>query len=185
MMTLVNSPQDLAIISAIQAWIMDVLPLDISHVIEAHDNSVAMPSDPFIIMSHIRRTPLGLPTQASTDTGSNTTSTTTVTQSINYEWQLDCYGAQASDYIMVLHVLSRSGATSEWFEEYGSTNGITIDPLYADDPTHTAIVNDEDQYEERWTLRMRFNVVINVAAPVGFMSSAKIKPLINVSTLPR
>ena len=182
----VNAPNELAIATALQAWIMAMLPLDGNHVIQAHDNRVDMPTDPFIVISHLSRTPLSTPWSILNDTTVQATENEVVNLSIEYKYQLDCYGSQAADYIMVLHVLMRSDATSEWFAAYGLTNGLAIDTLYADDPTHTAIVNAEAQYEERWTLRMRLNVVEQVYMPINFMGAAIIKPMINVPvTYPR
>lgn len=166
----VNTPNELAIATALQAWIMAMLPLDINHVIQAHDNRVPMPIDPFIIISHISRTPLSTPWLTSTDTGVQATEAVITNLSIDYTYQLDCYGAQAADFIMILHVLLRSDATSEWFANYGSLNGLTIDTFSTADPTHTAITNEENQYEERWTLRLKLNVIEQISTPANFMS---------------
>lgn len=180
-----NVPDELAIVSTLQAWVMTVLPLDLNHVIQANDNSVPQPSDPFIAMTPLRRTPLSTPWLTYTDTDNVNTESETTNLSIEYEYQLDCYGPQAADYIMVLHVLLRSEATSEWFTTYGAANGLTIDTFYTSDPTHTPITNEENQYEERWTLRLTLNVVLAISTPINFMSTATISPLVNVSTLPR
>jgi len=52
-----------------------------------------------------------------------------------------------------MQTLFRSYPTASFFEAWGMANGFTIDPLYTDDATHTAIVNEESQYEERWTIK--------------------------------
>jgi hypothetical protein len=181
----INAPNDLAIITALQSWITATLGLSLAQVVEAHDNLVAPPLDPFVIMTHLTRVPISTPWLTGTDTQVPATETATVNLGISYEYQLDAYGATAADAIMTLHVLFRSDPTSEWFQAYGLANSITIDALDADPPTHTAIINSENQYEERWTLRLRLNVVEAISTPINFMGSAVVKPLVNVSTLPR
>ena len=176
----VNTPNENSIAAALQAWIMTALPLDIDHVVQAHDNRVPPPGDPFIIISHLTRTPLSTPWITYTDTENPTTESATTNLSIDYKYQIDCYGQQAADYSMILHVLLRSDTTSEWFSGYGSANGFSIDTLYADDPTHTAITNSEAQFEERWTLRIRLNVTEQISTSAAFMDDAQIKPIVNV-----
>ena len=180
-----NSPNELAIISALQAWIMAVLGLPLAQVVEAHDNLVAPPLDPFVVMSHLSREPVSTPWLTNQDTQNVNTETNTVNLGVSYEYQVDIYGDAAGDASMILHVLFRSDPTSEWFQAYGLANNITIDALDVDRPKHVAITNSEDQFEERWTVRLRLNVVEAIQTPVNFMSSASINPLINVSTLPR
>jgi hypothetical protein len=189
MTTYQNAPNELAVISALQAWIMMSLNLPIAQVVEAHENLVAPPLDPFVVMSHITRNPVSTPWLTNQDTGDINTESVIINLGIEYEYQVDIYGDSTSngpaDSAMLLHVLFRADPTSEWFQAYGLTNGFTIDTLDADPPKHTAITNSENQYEERWTVRLRFNVIEAISVPASFMSSASIKPPINVSTLPR
>lgn len=180
----VSSPNDTDVMSALQSWVMLVTGLPLAAVIPAYDNFVAPPLDPFIVLSRVSRTPNSTPWLTYNDTGVQTTENEITNLSIDYKYQIDCYGSAAADLVMIMHVLLRSDATSEWFSNYGLTNGLTVDTFYADDPTHTAITNEENQYEERWTLRVRLNVVVQIATPVNFMSSAKVG-LTNASTLPR
>ena len=179
-----NSPNEQTILAAVQSWIMTALPLSIGQVILASDNRVPQPLDPLIVLSHLSRTPCSTPWITYNDTGVQGTEAQITNMSVEYKLQLDIYGANSADYAMVLHVLLRSDATSEWFTNYGTTNGLTVDTFYAEDPTRTAITNEENQYEERWTLRFKLNIVEAISTPVNFMGSATVGHT-NVSTLPR
>jgi len=181
----VNSPNEVAVASALQAWVMYVLDLPETMVIAGNDNGVAAPIGTYIVLTHMGRTPLSTPWLTYGDTGVPSTENEVTNLSLEYQYQLDVYGPNASDLVMILHVMFRSDATSQWLSDYGEANDLTVDAFFPDNPSHVPIVNEENQYEERWVLRVRLNVIQAISSPVNFMNSATVKPLINVSTLPR
>jgi len=184
MMTLyTNTPSELSVMSALQAWIMEVLSLDINHVVAGYSNMVAQPTGNYVIMSGLSMTPLSTPWITYTDTGVLATETETINMSMECIYQIDCYGSNAADYIMTLFTLLRSDATSEWFTAYSSANGITLDTFYTENPTRSVLTNEEAQYEDHWLLRMRLDVIQQVSTSVNFMSNAVVKPIINVHTI--
>ena len=177
-MSYTTSPTDLQIMVAIQAWVMAATGLDLDHVIQAHDNRVPEPLGGWAMLSHISRKVVATP---SSNFGT-VSGTETVTQGYDYTFQADLYGSTASDLALTLQSMFRSDLTTAFFEAYGP--GLMIEPLYCEDATHNALVNEENQFEERWILRPHFNVAISVAASQQFMTTAAVG-LINVETLPR
>ena len=180
----VNSPTELQIMSALQSWIMEVLTLDINHVVAGYQNIASQPMSDYVIISKLSMVPLSTPWIAYTDTKNLATEIETTSISMECIYQIDCYGPNAADHIMILFTLLRSDATSEWFTAYNSANGITLDTFYTENPTRSVLTNEEAQYEDHWLLRMRLDVVQQVSTSVNFMDSAIVKPIINVHTLP-
>ena len=73
------------------------------------------------------------------------------------EVQLDFYGPVSMNWAKMVSTLLR--------DEYGCTNlAPTCQPLYADEAIQSALVDGEEQYEERWTLRayVQYNPVTTV-----------------------
>jgi hypothetical protein len=173
---LANLPVDQSVMAAIQAWVMSVTGLDILHVIPAHDNRVPPPGTPFIIVSHLSRKSYEVPGSSY----NGTTQVDTISTGLDYVFQIDSYGINASDWALTMQTLFRSYPTASFFEAWGIANGFTIDPLYTDDATHTAIVNEESQYEERWTIKPHFCVVFSVATPMQSMTQTPHPGIINV-----
>jgi hypothetical protein len=173
----VVTPSEISVNTAIQAWVMAALGLDLGHVLLAYDNGISIPLDPYVTYFSLRDKNLSTPVL--TNVGTNYQSNTASEED---EYQIDCFGAAAKDFAKLLYLLARSDTTSEWFV---ANAGITIDATDADEPTHLPIVNDQNQYEERWTMRIRFSVPTVITTPQDFMATATINPLVNVSTLPR
>lgn len=178
-----NTPNELAIMSALQAWIMEVLSLDINHVAAGYNNMVAMPTGDYVIMSGLSMTPLSTPWITYSDTKVLATESEITNMSMECIYQIDCYGPNAADHILTLFTLLRSDATSEWFSTYSAANGITLDTFYTENPSRSVLTNEEAQYEDHWLLRMRLDVIQQVSTSVNFMDNAVVKPIINVHTI--
>lgn len=166
----VNTPNDLAVASALQAWLMEVLSFDINHVVYADQNRVPANLGDYATISFVAGKPWGTPWITYNDTGTQATETEITNLSVEVTYQIDIYGPHAADNMMTIFVLLRSDATSEWFAAYGFTNGITLDTFYTDDPKRAVITNEEDQYEDHWLTRVRLDTVQQVSTSVNFMS---------------
>lgn len=73
------------------------------------------------------------------------------------EVQLDFYGPLSMNWAKMVSTLLR--------DEYGCTNlAPSCQPLWADEAIQSALVDGEEQYEERWTLRsyVQYNPVTTV-----------------------
>jgi hypothetical protein len=165
-----NTPTDLAISTALQTWIMEVLSLDLAHVVQGYDNRVSQPMGDYVLITRMGSKPLSTPWLTYNDTGVQATESEMTNISIEVTYQLDVYGPNSCDHAITLFALLRSDATSEWFANYGGVNGITLDTFYTDDPQRSVLTNQEGQYEDRWILRTRLDIVQQVATSVNFMS---------------
>lgn len=179
-MTVAYSPNDLQVRTGLQAWIMDTLGLPMDHVVLERDNKVAMPATGFVQMTRSAQKRLSTNVASYEDQPAATPAVEAevTLQAVDYAIQVDCYGPQAADWAGVLSTMFWSTIACEFLEAYG------IDPLYLDDPIPLPLVNGEQQYEERWSLKLHLQYNPAMTTPMQFMGTAKVT-LINVETLPR
>lgn len=166
----VSAPNDLAIASAVQAWLMEVLSFDINHVVYADQNRVPQSLGNYATISFVSSKPWGTPWITYNDTGVQITESEITNMSVEVTYQVDIYGPNAADNMMLIFVLLRSDATSEWMAAYGLANSITIDTFYTDDPKRSVITNEEQQFEDHWLTRIRIDTVQQASTSVNFMS---------------
>lgn len=78
--------------------------------------------------------------------------TKTMTQPQAMAVQMDIHGPSSADNATAL--------TTQWFSQAGvdaaNAQGGIIMPLYASDPRQFGFVNDQNQYEERWSIDLHF-----------------------------
>lgn len=78
--------------------------------------------------------------------------------------QIDIHGPNATDYVRIVEGLFRS--------EYGTTalssSGLDIAPLYSGEARQIPFINQEQQYEYRWTLDVHLQVNPVVGTPQQF-----------------
>lgn len=176
-MSYIDNPIDQTVVAALQAFVMAMLGLPMSSVITAHENGVPMPLDNFVMISHLTHK-----SYAMTTVSYDGVSTETVTQPMDYPFQIDFYGPGASDWAIVIQSLFKTEIATTNFEAFGAANSITIEPLYAEDAAHTAIVNEENQYEERWTLKVHINVLFSIPTAQQFLTTT---PKVGTINAPR
>jgi len=95
-----------------------------------------------------------------------------IEQAVQLAVQLDCYGAAAGDWAVILSTVLR--------DEYSMPALAPIlAPLYCDDPKFAPLVQGEEQYETRWIVPayLQYNPVTSV--PAQFANAAE-AALINV-----
>lgn len=137
----------------LRALIMGLVPG--IEVVQGLGNGVPMPDGQFIAMTDAGKTRLS--TNVSTyDIGLEERS---ILQATEYRIQLDCYGPNSSDHSTVLMIMLRDQYACDVLAEYG------VQPLYATEPTHSALVNGEENYEQRWMLTavLQFNPVVTLS----------------------
>lgn len=143
---------------------------------QAQQNRTPMPTGDFIVM-----TPLGvdgLSTNAvsyqfdpDSDTNTETHNRTTV-----WRCQLDFYGDSAQEFANTIATISRSDYSCEWFRRYkAETGNPLITPLFCTDPKQTAMINGEDQWENRWTCDLHAQIPASVVVPQQFMTNASVR----------
>ncbi|HFF9119477.1 TPA: hypothetical protein ACGFAU_004514 [Yersinia enterocolitica] len=142
---------------------------------QAQLNRTAMPTGDFIVM-----TPLGvdgLSTNAvsyqfdpDNDINTETHNRTTV-----WRCQLDFYGDSAQEFANTIAMIVRSDYSCEWFRRNSAETGSPlITPLFCTDPKQTAMINGEDQWENRWTCDLHAQIPASVVVPQQFMESVSI-----------
>ena len=150
-----------------------ILSLIDCEVIDGLDNGVPPPLNPFIAITplYFNRLATNMPTYQDPGTGAGTSG---VMQSIAYTWQIDCYGPQSSDWAAIITTMFRDGYGVDFMAPIAA-------PLYADDPKQFAIVDGEENFEQRWliTAVLQYNPVVTI--PVQYFNVINITP-INVDT---
>lgn len=93
-------------------------------------------------------------------------------QPIRYPVQLDCYGASAAEWAVILSTVLRDSYGVEELKPI-------LAPLYAEDPRFAPLVDGEEEYETRWIVGavLQYNPV--VTAPQQFADTVT-AALINV-----
>lgn len=72
--------------------------------------------------------------------------------------QLDIHGPNSGNNTRIIDTLFRSEFGTDEF----AASGFAVTPLYCDDARQMPFVNDQDQYEDRWTMDacLQFNAVV-------------------------
>jgi hypothetical protein len=172
---MVNAPLDQLVVAAVQAFIMSVLGLAMTQVVTSNENGVPEPLDDFVMISRLAHRIYALPRITY-----DNVSVETVNQSMDYPFQLDFYGPGSADKATIVHALFKTEIATTFFEAFGVTNNLTIEPLYAEEARYTAIINEESQYEQRWTAKVHVNVIFSIATPQQFLTTAPTVDIINV-----
>lgn len=138
--------------TALRGFILSVIPG--IEVIQGLGNGVPMPQGGFIAMTALSRTSL------STNHHDYTETQYKISQHQQYSMQIDCYGRQASDWASLLTSLLRDEYACSIFPH-------NIQPLYCDDARQMAVVNAEQQYEQRWMITAYFQFNQTWSRPNG------------------
>lgn len=139
----------------IRELLINILPFGVE-VVQGIGNGVPMPAggEGFVAMTANLLSPHRTP-QTSWDISNPSPGAIAIEQGTVIRLQLDCYGPQSGDWAIMLCAILR--------DEYGAKFiGPHVFPLYADDPIQAALVNGEEQYEQRWIVgaRLQYNPVI-------------------------
>jgi len=143
---------------------------------QAQLNRTAMPTGDFIVM-----TPLGVD-GLSTNAVSyqfnpdNDISTETHNRTTVWRCQLDFYGNSAQEFANIISTIVRSEYSCTWFRRYATeSSNPLITPLFCTDPKQTAMINGEDQWENRWTCDFHAQIKTSVVVPQQFMTNARVR----------
>ncbi|WP_048996427.1 phage neck terminator protein [Burkholderia multivorans] len=150
-----------------------ILPLVSCEVIKGLVNRAAMPAGDFVAMTPVMAPPLA--TNVSTYSDVPGAGAQNVKRSTRFDVQIDCYGATSAENAAIISTLLRSEYACQSFK----ASGFDVQPLYADDPKQMPIVDDSDQWLERWTFSavLQYNPVVTV--PQDFAATLNVN-LVNV-----
>lgn len=165
-MTATVSPTQNDMFVALQAFVMDVLNLDIDHVVQGIGNGVPMPLGGFVAMTELFANRLSTNVSTYADP-TPTTGKKNSQQAIQATVQLDCYGPDSGNWASILSTLLR--------DEYAcDALAPSVQPLHADDPKMLPLIDGEAQYEQRWTVTALLQVNPVVSTPMQFFDEAKV-----------
>lgn len=152
------SPTEEAVLTALRAFLIDVLP-DGVEVVQGQGNNVAMPAGgDFIVMTPASRMQMATTvTDYAPDDGEKE-----VDRSTGFAYQLDVYGPNGSDYTQVITTLLRDDYGCTFLKPYG------IAPLYCEDGQQMPLVTGEQQYLNRWMMRGVLQANVAVTVPQQF-----------------
>jgi hypothetical protein len=153
-----------SVFTTLRDFLLGILPSQVE-VVQGQANRVPMPQgDDFIVMTPIRFEKLAqtvhevtAPTSPAPALG-----TDEISRSTAIHIQLDVYGGQAD--------ANASTITTLFQDSYGAEAmaGSGIAPLYAEDPFQLPLVAGEQQWIQRWTVRIGLHGHIAVTVPQAF-----------------
>lgn len=152
--------------TALRGFLLSIV--DTQTVELGQQNRTPMPTvDNFVIMTPLGQVGLSTNRVNYDDNGVFGEGKQQSQRSTQWPCQIDCYGERASEFASIIGTLVRSDYACDWFRE----NGPVLSPLYCSDPKQTAMINGEQQYEDRWTLDFigQYNPV--VSTPLDFMDN--------------
>lgn len=155
----------------LRVLVLSVVPAGVACVQGLGNRTPMPPAVPgFVVMTATHNKGLRTPVDTWDMVGLNPT-VITIEQGMHVKIQMDCYGANSGDWAVMFVAALRN--------DYGCRLLAPLAPLYADDPIQAALVNGEEQYEERWIVgaNLQYNPVITT--PMQFANTAE-ATLINV-----
>lgn len=145
-MPLTVTPNEEAVVTALRAFLLDVIPSGFE-VIQAQGNRVPEPRSPNFVLT----TP-GTRTRLSTNKSTLDTfgQEEAVIQATQFDYQLDVHGDLSGDAVQAVTTMMRDPYGADFFAK----NSPGISPLYAKDPKQLPFINAEQQYENRWVVEV-------------------------------
>ncbi|QNT79310.1 phage neck terminator protein [Entomobacter blattae] len=138
------------VIVALRAYLIDLFPgLQVEY---GQTNYNVTPGQPFALITPITQVRL------STNRSSYSATGKLSVQPIKLRYQIDFFRDGSQDRATILAQLFRDVDAATWFARYTAHTS----PLYADEVHQTALINESDLYEERWTVDvlLQYNNVI-------------------------
>lgn len=168
-MTLTVSITQEDVYAKVRALVLDVVPAGVE-VVQGLGNGVPMPAGEFVAMTLTLRNPHRTPVET-WDRDDPNPSAIAIEQGTLIRVQLDCYGPRSGDWSEILATVLRSSYAFRLLDP--------VSPLFADNPIQAALINGEEQYEQRWIVgaNLQYNPVI--MTPMEFADRVEVT-LINV-----
>lgn len=152
------------IMAALRAFILHVLP-DGIEVVQGQDNFVTMPPGAdFIIITPAQRQQFSQ-TVRDYDAGEEEKE---ISRSTALHFQIDAYGANASDNVQVITTLLRDAFGFDFLTPYG------VAPLYCDDGHQMPLVSGEKTWIARWMMRGILQANLAITMPQQFTDADKL-----------
>ncbi|MDU7377831.1 MAG: hypothetical protein E7L09_05590 [Enterobacteriaceae bacterium] len=158
--------------AALRSFLLDLLP-SLTECRQAQMNRTAMPKGDFAVMTPIHSQ--GLSTTRVRYQFDGTAGSETHSRVTEWRCQIDFYGNNAQENATTISTITRTDYSCEWFRRYSNDNGYPLlVPVFCSDPKQTAMINGEDQWENRWTCEFFANIPAAVTVPQQFMTNASV-----------
>lgn len=95
----------------------------------------------------------------------------TLLQETEVVFQLDVHGPASADNVQIISTMFRDAYAVAQF----ATSGFDVTPLYADDPRQMAFVNENQQYENRWTVDCHLQCNQTISVPQQYFDVATVE----------
>jgi hypothetical protein len=130
-----------------------------TEIVRGQQNRVPMPaSDSFIVMTEAQRQQNAQTTHDyDPEAGSND-----IGRSTTFRIQVDVYGAAAGDTAQAIVTLLRDAYGFDFLKPHG------VAPLYCEDPTQMPLIAGEQQYIQRWTIRVLLHANVAISTSQDF-----------------
>lgn len=138
---------------ALRAFILSLIPS--IEVIQGLGNNVPMPAGQFVSLTAGGQRRL----RTNQDTYDSVTETRSAEMGTEYRIQIDCYGPDSSDQSTKICTMFQDMYACDFLLPYG------CQPLSAGDPVQSALINGEENYEQRWMFAamLQFNPITTVS----------------------
>jgi len=126
-------------------------------VVQGQPNRVPMPNVPFMLMQgqiagRLRTNVQTYDPKVVVPTGQYGTQQTE--QGTKVKMQIDFYGPKSESWATMVSTLARDTYGCDYFKQNWGHSSQPPQPLYTGEPFQGALVNGEEQYEDRWTLKL-------------------------------
>jgi len=166
-MTTQVTPTIQDVYTALKSFVQTIVPTGVP-VQQGLLNRVAIPptAPGFVVIQGLLKNRLRT-TVDTWDTTDDDPTSMSSEQDIELTVQIDCYGAQSSDWADMISTLFRDG--------YGCNSlAPTCQPLYCDEARLIPLTDAESQYEERWVLTatLQYNPVVTTVQQFADVATA-------------
>jgi hypothetical protein len=151
MTALANTPTEITIFTLLRTALQAVL--NNIEVVKGISNDVPQPLGNYVLMTPLLQERLGTNTTILTET--LTGIDRTEKHDVDYQIQLDFYGANSGNNVAIVANLFRC----DWLFQYGIT------PLFASEPSQLAFMSGEKTMIERWVLDVHLQQISTVLLP--------------------
>lgn len=150
--------------TALRTFLLGILPAG-TEIVQGQANRVPMPqAGNFVVMTAMRMEQMAQTVHVVTPPTAPAPAlgTDEIARSVALHLQLDVYGPTSGENATVITTLLRDSYGSEAFD------GTGFNPLYAEDPFQMPLVAGEQQWIQRWTIRLALHGHFAVTVPQSF-----------------
>lgn len=156
-----QTPTEAQIYSSVGLWLRQVL-LTGTVILEGQENFTPSPIGPYVVMEIVSRQRLA------TNSWSYANGERSLVEPVRMGMQINLFGRTAGENVGRIQQLWRDFYTTDALRALGGY----ISPIDTSEPSQAPLVNAEANYEDQWTIDLRFQVNLTTVIHQDFASSA-------------